>query len=101
MSERDASPALFAARILVDALVRGGVREICVAPGSRSTALALSAAERSELRSTILTDERSMGFFALGIARASAAPVAVACTSAPPRRTCCRRSSRAPSAAAR
>jgi len=75
------SNSLFCARALVDELTRAGVRTVCVAPGSRSTSLALAVAERSDLVAHVLTDERSMGFFALGIARASRAPVAVVCTS--------------------
>ena len=75
------SVALFTARAIVDELVRGGVRRVCVAPGSRSTALALAVAERDDLIAHVLTDERSMAFFALGLARASAQPVAVVCTS--------------------
>jgi 2-succinyl-5-enolpyruvyl-6-hydroxy-3-cyclohexene-1-carboxylate synthase len=75
------STALFSARALVDELARGGVRSVCIAPGSRSTALALAVAERSDFAPSVLTDERSMGFFALGIARATREPVALVCTS--------------------
>lgn len=75
------SPALFTARALIDEFVRGGVRHFCVAPGSRSTALALAVAERSDISAHVLTDERSMGFFAVGIARAQGGPVALVCTS--------------------
>ncbi len=78
---RSMSVSLFTARVLVDELIRGGVRDVCIAPGSRSTSLALAVSEQPELRSHVLTDERSMGFFALGIARASFAPVAVVTTS--------------------
>lgn len=75
------SNALFCARALIDELTRAGVRTVCVAPGSRSTSLALAVAERADVVAHVLTDERSMGFFALGIARASRAPVAIVCTS--------------------
>jgi 2-succinyl-5-enolpyruvyl-6-hydroxy-3-cyclohexene-1-carboxylate synthase len=75
------SAALFTARALVDELVRGGVEHACVAPGSRSTPLALALAERDDITSRVMTDERSMGFFALGLARADAKPVALVCTS--------------------
>ena len=76
------SPAL--ATVLVDELVRGGVREVVLCPGSRSAPLAYAvlAAERSgRLRLHVRVDERSAGFLALGLARGSASPVAVMTTS--------------------
>ncbi|MDP9408806.1 MAG: 2-succinyl-5-enolpyruvyl-6-hydroxy-3-cyclohexene-1-carboxylic-acid synthase, partial [Actinomycetota bacterium] len=72
------------ARVLVDELVRGGVREVVLAPGSRSAplAFALHAADRTgRLRLHVRIDERSAAFLALGLARASVAPVAVVTTS--------------------
>lgn len=75
------SVALFTARLLVDELARAGMTRACVAPGSRSTALALAVAERRDVVAHVLTDERSMGFFALGLARSLREPVALVCTS--------------------
>jgi 2-succinyl-5-enolpyruvyl-6-hydroxy-3-cyclohexene-1-carboxylate synthase len=70
---------------LLDELVRGGVRHIVVCPGSRSTPLAAAAARLarrlSDLRVVSLLDERSAGFFALGVGKWSRAPAAVICTS--------------------
>ena len=66
---------------LIDELVRSGVTSLCLAPGSRSAPLAISAARHAGMRVWTLIDERSMGFFALGMARASRRPVAVVTTS--------------------
>lgn len=69
------------AQTLLDELARSGVRHICIAPGSRSTALTLAAAEHPELDCTVHLDERSAAFFALGLAVATQQPVVLICTS--------------------
>lgn len=69
------------AATLVAALQRSGVRHAVVCPGSRSTPLALACADAAGLKVWSLIDERTAGFFALGLARALRAPVAVLCTS--------------------
>jgi 2-succinyl-5-enolpyruvyl-6-hydroxy-3-cyclohexene-1-carboxylate synthase len=78
---REANPAHLFAAALVDELARAGVREVCICPGSRSTALAIAAAQHASLRCWSQIDERSAGFFALGAARATRAPAALICTS--------------------
>ena len=69
-----------------DELVRWGVHEVVVSPGSRSTALAMVAYEMScrwpdKLRLYLDIDERGASFLALGMAKASGRPVALVCTS--------------------
>jgi 2-succinyl-5-enolpyruvyl-6-hydroxy-3-cyclohexene-1-carboxylate synthase len=72
--------ATFAAT-LFDEWIRSGLREVVVGPGSRSTPLALAAAERGELTLHVRIDERSAAFFALGRALATTRPVAIVVTS--------------------
>src|SRR3954454_8686289 len=68
-------------RAFADELVRCGLREACTSPGSRSTPLVLTLAREPRLRSTSHIDERCAAFFALGAAKASGRPAALACTS--------------------
>lgn len=63
-----------------DELIRCGVQDVVVSPGSRSTALSMVAHE-STLRLHVDVDERGAAFFALGIAKASGRPVCLVCTS--------------------
>ena len=67
-----------------DELIRCGLREVVLAPGSRSTPLAMAffeAAQQQRVRLHVRIDERSAAFTALGLAKASRRPVAVLCTS--------------------
>ena len=78
------NPSTAAARVIIDELVRSGVNDVVLAPGSRSAALAIEAArahERAELRLHVRVDERSAGFLALGLAKRSGSPVPVITTS--------------------
>ena len=81
---RAVNPSQALAAVLVDELVRGGVHDLVLCPGSRSAPLAyavLAAEEAGRLRLHVRVDERSAGFLALGLARGSGRPVAVVTTS--------------------
>ncbi len=76
------------ATVVVDELIRCGLRDAVIAPGSRSAPLAMAlhaassaARPESRLRLHVRIDERSASFLALGLAKASGRPVAVVCTS--------------------
>jgi len=65
---------------LVDELVAQGVRQAVVAPGSRSTPVALALLDRPELAVHVVHDERVAGFVALGAGLDGVPPVLL-CTS--------------------
>ena len=78
------NPSTALATVVVDELVRAGVREAVLSPGSRNAPLsfALHEADRSgRLRLHVRIDERSAGFLALGLAKATSLPVPVVTTS--------------------
>lgn len=72
MSDRTLPPAVAAARVLVRDLAARGVRDVVLAPGSRSAPLAYALAEADAAGALTLhvrVDERTAGFLALGLAR--------------------------------
>jgi 2-succinyl-5-enolpyruvyl-6-hydroxy-3-cyclohexene-1-carboxylate synthase len=68
-------------RAFADELARCGVAGACTSPGSRSTPLVLSLAREGGIATTSHVDERSAGFFALGLTKATGRPAVLACTS--------------------
>ena len=68
-------------RAFVDELARCGVAGACTSPGSRSTPLVLTLARQPGLTCWSHVDERVAGFFAVGVAKQTGRPAAVACTS--------------------
>jgi len=78
------NPSTTQARVVVDELIRGGVRDVVLCPGSRNAplAFALQDADRSgRIRLHVRIDERTAGYLAIGLAIAADAPVCVAMTS--------------------
>ncbi|HYS35025.1 MAG TPA: 2-succinyl-5-enolpyruvyl-6-hydroxy-3-cyclohexene-1-carboxylic-acid synthase [Pseudonocardiaceae bacterium] len=72
------------ARVIVDELVRCGVRHLVACPGSRNAALSMAvfeAATAGRLTLHVRIDERSAGFLALGLAKAGHGLAGVFCTS--------------------
>lgn len=72
--------ATFAAT-LVDEWARCGVQHAVVAPGSRSTPLALALADHPDVSIEVHHDERGAAFLALGIGLATGRPAVVLTTS--------------------
>lgn len=66
---------------LLAGLADAGVGVVIVSPGSRNTPLALAAIAEPRIREVSIRDERSAGFVALGIAKATGQPAAVVSTS--------------------
>ncbi|MEK3887683.1 2-succinyl-5-enolpyruvyl-6-hydroxy-3-cyclohexene-1-carboxylic-acid synthase [Bacillus sp. FSL K6-3431] len=79
MNDREALTSYLAS--FVEGLEQSGIKDVVISPGSRSTPLALLFAEHPNINIYVNIDERSAGFFALGIAKASRNPVALLCTS--------------------
>ncbi|HEY8371908.1 MAG TPA: 2-succinyl-5-enolpyruvyl-6-hydroxy-3-cyclohexene-1-carboxylic-acid synthase [Pseudonocardiaceae bacterium] len=84
------NPSTAQARVLVDELVRNGVRHVVLSPGSRNAPLSFAlheAAVAGRITLHVRIDERSAGFLALGLARGLThrpgcrGLVAVTCTS--------------------
>jgi 2-succinyl-5-enolpyruvyl-6-hydroxy-3-cyclohexene-1-carboxylate synthase len=66
---------------MVEELARSGIRRAALSPGSRSTPLAVALWRQPEIEVSVILDERSAGFFALGTALATGIPAVVLCTS--------------------
>jgi 2-succinyl-5-enolpyruvyl-6-hydroxy-3-cyclohexene-1-carboxylate synthase len=78
------NPSTTQARVVVDELIRGGVRDVVLCPGSRNAPLAFALADADRagrLRLHVRIDERTAGFLAVGLAVGSGRPVPIAMTS--------------------
>ena len=69
------------ASAFTEELARGGLKRAVVSPGSRSTPLAVALWREAAIEVTVIVDERSAAFFALGAAQATGEPAALLCTS--------------------
>jgi len=67
--------------LTMEVLARLGVQTVVTSPGSRSTPLTVAAVRNPKLEALTILDERSAGFFALGLAKRTHCPVALVCTS--------------------
>ncbi|MBB1078804.1 2-succinyl-5-enolpyruvyl-6-hydroxy-3-cyclohexene-1-carboxylic-acid synthase [Limosilactobacillus sp. STM2_1] len=65
----------------IEGLKQGGIKRAVISSGSRSTPLSLLVNRDPSIQSYIDIDERSAGFFALGLVKATGEPVALICTS--------------------
>ena len=65
---------------LVDEWIRLGIAHAVIAPGSRSTPMALAITDRVEMRTHVVHDERVAGFVALGLGLGGV-PALLLCTS--------------------
>ena len=68
-------------RVLLDVLTAQGLRAAVVSPGSRNAPLLMAIAARPQIKSRVVTDERTAAFVALGMAIATNKPVMLCCTS--------------------
>ena len=70
-----------AAHTMVDCCKQLEIRQVVISPGSRNAPLTLGFTEDPFFECFSLVDERSAGFFALGLSRGSGEPTALVCTS--------------------
>lgn len=71
----------FWTQLLIEELVRHGCSHFAIAPGSRSTPLVGAVKDNKKTSLTLSFDERSLGFYALGFAKATGMPAPIIVTS--------------------
>ena len=69
------------AAVLIDSLVANGCVQAVMSPGAQMAPLALACRANKNLQVTVIIDERSAAFYALGLARATRKPTILICTS--------------------
>lgn len=68
-------------QLLLQQCYKYGIRRVIISPGSRNAPLIISFTQNELFTCYSITDERSAGFFALGMARELSEPLALVCTS--------------------
>ncbi|MFN8293058.1 MAG: 2-succinyl-5-enolpyruvyl-6-hydroxy-3-cyclohexene-1-carboxylic-acid synthase [Chitinophagales bacterium] len=68
-------------QLIIDYLYKRGVQHVVVCPGSRSAPFVIALNSYTSIKKYVIADERSAGYFALGIAQQLRKPVVVICTS--------------------
>lgn len=66
---------------IAEVCAKKGITHAVISPGSRSAALTLAFARHPLIKTFVITDERSAGFIAMGMAQQLRKPVVVICTS--------------------
>ncbi len=67
--------------LFIEECYRNGMRNVVCSPGSRNAPLIIALDEHPEIETVVIHDERSAGFFAMGMAQRLKEPVGVVCTS--------------------
>jgi len=66
---------------IINICVAKGMAHVVISPGSRNAPLTISFARESRIETSVIVDERSAAYFALGIAQQTGKPVGLVCTS--------------------
>jgi 2-succinyl-5-enolpyruvyl-6-hydroxy-3-cyclohexene-1-carboxylate synthase len=74
-------PKIPLAQSILEIFLAKGITNIIISPGSRNAPLTIGFASNPAFQCYSIADERSAGFFALGIAQQTKKPVALVCTS--------------------
>ena len=68
-------------RLVIQQLLNYGVHYVVIAPGSRNSPITVGLITHKKFTTYSIVDERSAGFFAIGLSQQLRQPVAVLCTS--------------------
>ena len=74
-------PKIPLAQSILEIFLAKGITNIIISPGSRNAPLTIGFASNPAFQCYSIADERSAGFFSLGIAQQTKQPVALVCTS--------------------